>query len=175
MSYDLLAFDANAAPRDRAAFKEWWAVQSQWGEGHGYNDPSVTTPELQRFYELMTSEFRDIGSLSDDEDADSKTSDYSIGMSVIYVAFPWSEADVAYDKFRESVVMSGVGFYEVSMDQGAEELFFPGDTLRAPSNGLWRQVAADFRSGDVGKYIPQSLPTEEPPKRRWFDIFRRSK
>ena len=175
MSYDLLAFDPNVAPRDREAFKEWWAVQAQWGEDHGYNDPSVTTPELQRFYNSMTNEFRDIGSLTDDEDVDSKTADYSIGSSVIYVAFAWTEADTAYDKFRQFVEHSGVGFYEVSMDRGAEELFFPGDTLQPPSQGIWRIVAADFRSGDVSKYIPQDLSQDEPPKRRWFDIFRRNK
>jgi hypothetical protein len=175
MSYDLLAFDPNVAPRDREAFKEWWAVQAQWGEDHGYNDPSVTTPELQRFYGLMTSDFQDIGSLSDEEDVGSRTSDYSIGKSVIYVAFPWPEADLAYNKFRESAVQSGVGFYEVSTDQGMEELFFPGDTLQPASQGSWRNVAADFRSGDLSKYLPQDPPLDEPPKRRWFDIFRRHK
>ncbi|MEM7666620.1 MAG: hypothetical protein AAF250_12250 [Pseudomonadota bacterium] len=170
MSYDLLAFAPNVAPRDRTAFKDWWGVQSQWAEDHGYDDPSVTTNELRRWYEEMTKHFPDIRALSDDDDVGEKTSDYSIGKSVVYVGFPWTAADQAYDEFRRLAVEFRVGFYEVSADPGSEELFFPGDKLRPPSQGKWREVAADFRSGDLSKYIPQS----KPPKRRWWDIFRRN-
>jgi hypothetical protein len=39
LSYDLTVFDADVAPRGRAAFMAWYDQQTQWTESHGYNDP----------------------------------------------------------------------------------------------------------------------------------------
>ncbi|MFM9851948.1 MAG: hypothetical protein ACKVOJ_03940 [Sphingomonadaceae bacterium] len=182
MSYDLLVFDPSVAPRDRHDFIAWWEEQAEWGEEHSYDDPKNTTPELSAWYEEMRKTFRNMngsGSPSDDElmipGVEDRLSDYSIGHHAIYVNFPWSEAEVAYPLVRDLAVKHRVGFYDASGDEGDGEIYFPGDTLRPPSQGKWREVSADFRSGDVSKYIPQDVPPEEPPKRRWFNIFRRDK
>jgi len=55
MSYDLMVFEPSVAPRDRAQFMEWYHQQTQWSEGHGYNDPAVASPALQRWFQDMIS------------------------------------------------------------------------------------------------------------------------
>lgn len=50
MSYDLMVFEANDAPRDRFAFEAWYHRQTQWSEAHSYDDPAVTTPALRRWF-----------------------------------------------------------------------------------------------------------------------------
>ena len=47
MSYDLMVFDPAVAPRERAEFLEWHAQQTQWNEGHSYDDPIVSSPRLR--------------------------------------------------------------------------------------------------------------------------------
>lgn len=40
--------------------------------------------------------------------------DYCIGYDVIYVAFPWSVADEAYEVMRDLAKKHNVGFFDVS-------------------------------------------------------------
>ena len=49
MSYDLMVFAPEVAPKGEAAFLEWYWVQTRWGEGHPaignlrrYQQPSLT-------------------------------------------------------------------------------------------------------------------------------------
>ena len=178
MSYDLLVFDPAAAPRERAAFTDWWAQTSEWGEGHSYDDAGNTTPQLRAWYEDIRATFRNLngpGSPTDDElmieGVEDRLTDYSIGRHAIYAAFPWPEAENAYPLVRDLAVKHRVGFFDASCDEPEPEIYFPGDTLGPPSGGSWRTIAADFRSGDLRKYLPR----DELPKRRWFDFFRRDK
>lgn len=177
MSYDLMVFEASAAPRGRAEFEVWYSAQTEWTEPHDYSDPNVTSPALRKWYEAITQTFPNMNSseLAEEDFDSAHPSDYSIGKNVIYVAFAWTQAENAYSLVRQLAVECAVGFYDVSDDQGGQEIYFPGDELRPASNGQWRQVAADFRTGDVGKYIPNDFPQDEPPKRRWFDFLRRDK
>ena len=172
MSYDLLVFEPSAAPRNREHFLVWWDEQAQWSEEHGYNDPSVCSPALQNWYRAITKSFPNLNGpgVSDDEIGPRHT-DYSLGKSVIYAAFAWPEAETAYPLVRELAVEHQVGFFDASCDEPEVEIYFPGEVLRPPSGGSWRQIAADFRSGDLSKYTNQV----EKPKRRWFDFFRRDK
>jgi hypothetical protein len=172
MSYDLLVFEPSAAPRDRAEFLKWWSAQSQWTEEHGYNDPSVPPLALQSWYNEITATFPNLNGpgVSDDEIGPRHT-DYTLGQSLIYAGFAWTEAETAYPLVRELAVKHQVGFFDASCDEPEPEIYFPGDSLRPPSGGSWRTIAADFRSGDLSKYMPQ----QTAPKRRWFDLFRRKK
>ena len=178
MSYDLLVFDPANAPRDRALFKEWFDRTAQWSEDHSYDDPRVTTSELQAWYGEIRETFPNMngpGAPTDDElmtpGVEDRLADYSIGRHAIYAGFLWTTAEEAYELTRTLAMRHQIGFYDVSGDEGDGEIYFPGDELQPPSQGAWRQVSADFRSGDLSKYIPQ----EEPRKRRWFDFFRRDK
>lgn len=132
MSYDLLVFEPKDAPRERAAFLDWYRVQTQWAEGHSYNDPSQTTGNLSAWYADMRQEFPDINAPDADEVTDSegnpRVTGYSIGRSVIYADFRWAEAESAYAAVRGLAVKHGVGFFNVSGKAG--EIWFPptGDT-----------------------------------------------
>ena len=123
MSYDLLVFDPDAAPRDRESFMAWYDRQTEWSENHGYNDPSVSTPSLQGWFREMIQIFPPMnGPLAVASDA-SEVTDYSIGQTVIYSAFAWSVAETAYRTMRELAVKHRVGFFDVSSDDG--EILFP--------------------------------------------------
>lgn len=147
-----MVFDPEEAPRDRAAFKDWYRRTTEWSEGHSYDDPPQTTPSLRAWYDDMRSQFRNMngpGSPTDDElmipGVEDRLTDYSIGPHAIYAAFPWSAAEEAYQRVRELAVRHQVGFYDVSGDEGDGEIHFPGDVLRPPSQGAWREVAKQFK------------------------------
>jgi hypothetical protein len=50
MSFDLMVFDAAAAPRSRAAFLAWYQEQTNWQESHGYNNPEIPAPALKAWF-----------------------------------------------------------------------------------------------------------------------------
>jgi len=126
MSYDVMVFDPGAAPRERADFMTWYHDQTQWAEPHGYNDPSVTSPGLRAWYDAMTIEYPNMnGPGEGGRDFDNpKLTDYSIGRSVIYAAFAWSQAEGAYHLVRALAAKHGVGFFDASADEG--EIWVPG-------------------------------------------------
>lgn len=119
MSYDLMVFDASTAPRPREKFMVWYEEQTQWSESHGYDDPRVSTPALQAWFQDMISYFPPMNGpqASDDED-DPRVTDYSVGRSVIYAAFAWSEAKPAYQRMKELAAKHRVGFFDVSATNG---------------------------------------------------------
>ena len=173
-----MVFDPADAPKDRKHFMEWYRRTTEWSEGHDYNDPSSTTPQLRAWCEDIRKLYRNMNGAGAPTDEDlmkpgieDRLADYSSAQHAIYATFPWSEAENVYPIVRELAVKHKVGFYDVSGDEGDGEIYFPGDELRPSADGAWRQISADFQSGDLSKYIPQELA----PKRSWFDIFRRNK
>jgi hypothetical protein len=146
MSYDLVVFDPNVAPRERGEFIAWFQRQTEWSEGHAYDDPAVTTPALRGWYEAIRQDYPNLNGpgAADDDHVDDAV-DYSIGKNLIYAAFRWTQAEDAYPVVRRLAVEHQVGFYDVSGDEGDGEIYFPGDTLRPPSGGAWREVAKQFR------------------------------
>ncbi len=146
MSYDLMVFDPASASREREAFIAWYQAQAEWTEDHGYDDPAVATAELRLWYQKMRQIYPNMnGPDAANDDQLDRAADYSIGKHVIYAAFPWSLAEEVYLDVRRLAVECRVGFYDASGDDGDGEIYFPGDTLRPPSNGAWREVAAQFR------------------------------
>jgi hypothetical protein len=74
-----------------------------------------------------------------------KLADYSICSHAIYATFAWSLAEQVYPIVRETAVAHKVGFYDVSGDEGDGEIYFPGDQLRPPSQGKWREISKQFQ------------------------------
>ena len=149
MSYDLMVFDAESAPRDREAFKDWYQQQAQWPENHSYDDPVVTTPALRAWYDTVRRTYPNMnGPGAADDDHIDDAADYSVGRHVIYGAFRWSQAEEVYPLVRRLAVEHGVGFYDVSGDEGDGEIYFPGDELRPESGGAWRDVSRQFKELD---------------------------
>lgn len=126
MSFDLMVFRAEAAPKDTRKFEEWYHQQTEWSEDVDYNDHSHTSPILREWFLEMQQTFPSLnGPLAvDDDNVDySNVTDYSIGTDVIYAAFRWSEAEEAYQKMYELAAKHGTGFY----DPQGDALFFPGN------------------------------------------------
>ncbi|CAH1059205.1 hypothetical protein [Paenibacillus pseudetheri] len=129
MSYDLMAFETSKAPKERAAFMKWYEQQVQWSEDHAYNDPSVLSEALQRFYSELSEQFPnmnvedEIFEAMEEAGTDNRLTDYSLGTSVIYAAFAYSLADEAYTAMRELAIKHKVGFFDVSSNEG--DIIFP--------------------------------------------------
>ena len=154
MSYDLLVFEPTVAPRDREAFYAWYKAFMESQDDETAYDLSTTSAKLQTWYHAMIADWPDMQKVSDDEIDSPRITGYSFAEHAIYLDFRWSEAEDAYDAVRKSAEEQGIGFYDVSGDEGDGEIYFPDGQLAPPSQGGWRDVAADFRSGDISKYIP---------------------
>jgi hypothetical protein len=120
MSYDVMVFDPGAPPSDREGFMGWYREQTQWGEGHTYNDPAVSTSELRAWFFDMIREYPPMNGphASDDVD-DPKQTDYSIGRCVIYACFAWSQAEAASKTTFNLAEKHRVGFFDVSTNNGS--------------------------------------------------------
>ena len=121
MSYDLAVFAPEAAPKTRVDFLAWFEQQTTWQEPHGYDDPVVSVPALRDWFLDMITGFPAMNGpyapkgVSED---DLRLTDYSIGKSLIYVAFAWSKAETAFDTMFRLAEKHRVGFYNVSSSIG---------------------------------------------------------
>lgn len=124
MSYDLMVFKKEAAPKTRSEFMIWYQNQTEWAEEHSYDDPINTSIELRHWFMDMIKTFPAMNGpfAVDDEDNDMITG-YSIGKDSIYVDFRWSVAEQAYSKVLELAIKHSVGFFDVSSDEG--DILFP--------------------------------------------------
>ncbi|MEZ5052877.1 MAG: hypothetical protein R2767_10985 [Chitinophagales bacterium] len=134
MSYDLMVFRKEAAPKTRTDFMKWYQDQTEWTEEHSYDDPANTSTELRNWFMEMTQTFPAMnGPFASDDDDNPNVSDYSIGKDVIYVAFAWSLAEQAYTTMLKLAEKHGVGFFDVSSDNG--DILFPDNgKLKAIDN-----------------------------------------
>jgi hypothetical protein len=104
----------------------WFKKQAEWSEEHSYDDPKNTSPALQRWFADIALVFPPMngpGSCHNDID-NPKITDHCIGNNVIYSAFSWSCAEEARITMRALALKHGVGFFDVSADNG--EIYFPG-------------------------------------------------
>jgi hypothetical protein len=123
MSYDILAFEPSAVTD--SDFPGWWETQSEWTEDHTYDDPSITTANLQAFYRDLAQTFPPMngpGAPTIDEiertpELETRMASYSIGTSLIYAAFAWSQADEARLAFRTLAEKHQVAVAWVSDDE----------------------------------------------------------
>ena len=130
MSYDLMVFERTKDPQKSKEFLVWYDKETEWSEEHGYDDPAVTSPALRNWYEEMIKTFPNMDSPDaevEDDDAEAHLTEYSIGHNVIYAAFAWSVAEEAYEKVKALAQKHGVGFYDVSNDDG--DIILPDGNL----------------------------------------------
>jgi hypothetical protein len=119
MSYDLMVFDPKASPSERESFMDWYKEQSQWGEGHTYNDPDISTAELRAWFFDMIRQYPPMNGPHAPNDVDDpKQTDYAIGKSIIYACFAWSEAVAAHKATFALAEKHRVGFFDVSTNNG---------------------------------------------------------
>ena len=119
MSYDLMVFEASAAPTERQKFLEWYRQQTKWSEGHSYNDPDVSTPSLQAYFHGIIDIFPAMnGKYRSNDYDDPMVTDHCVGKYVIYSAFSWSCAEEAYRVVRQLAEKHRIGFFDVSAENG---------------------------------------------------------
>ncbi|MCC2963246.1 hypothetical protein LK540_22680 [Massilia sp. IC2-278] len=115
MSYDLMVFAPEAAPRKRSAFLDWYEAQTEWPEDHGYDDPALAMPALQAFYAELSETFPPV-SEDNPEQLESGT-DYTIGRDLIYISFlDWDRIDQAHETVYRLAAKHALGFFDVSSD-----------------------------------------------------------
>ncbi len=119
MSYDLLIFRPNSAPRNREEFMYWYNQQLEYTENHNYDDPKVSSEEMRNWFMEMILTFPALNGPYSVEDFDNpKVTDYTVGQDIIYACFAWSEAENAYSKMLELAKKHKVGFYDCSANDG---------------------------------------------------------
>ena len=127
MSYDLMVFRPEAAPKTRPEFIDWYNDQAKWGEGHSYDDPIVTSDQLRSWFMEMIPTFPAMnGPYAVDNPGNKLAADYCIGRNVIYVGFAWSTAEKAYDVMKSVAEKHRVGFFDASATDG--DILFPDDS-----------------------------------------------
>lgn len=134
MSYDLMVFEASVAPESRKEFMAWYSEQTQWSESHDYQDPMISSPTLQNWFQEMTQHFPAMDSSFASDDVDNlKIADYCIGKDIIYCTFPWPVAEEAFTLMRKLSIKHQVGFFNVSAYNG--EILFPNQAQAINDNG----------------------------------------
>jgi hypothetical protein len=183
MSYDLMVFRPDIAPRTRTEFMDWYADQTQWKEEHSYDDPAVTSHNLEKwFLEMINSYPAMNGPYAKDEDADNEfVTDYSVGKNVIYTAFSWSLAEQAYEKMKSLAQKHEVGFFDASADDG--DILFPdgngqNKSIDRPNNlSSIQQIKNSATPGQenwsvkdilFSKLNLQAMPVIKQNKRSWW-------
>ena len=126
-----MVFEKTKAPRDKKSFLDWYFKETEWSEDHDYANPAVASPALQSWYKEMINTFPNMNAPdlpdTDDEEIDSHYTDYSIGHNIIYAAFAWSVAEEAYLYMKSLAKKHGVGFFDVSGDDG--DIILPDGNL----------------------------------------------
>jgi hypothetical protein len=104
----------------------WYDQQTEWSEGHSYDDPAVSSHRLRAWFLEMIEIFPAMnGPYASDKIDDPRVTDYSVGKDVIYACFAWSQVDPAFKATATLAKKHGVGFFDVSADDGA--IIFPGE------------------------------------------------
>lgn len=119
MSYDLMVFEITKAPKTKKEFMAWYDKITEWEEEHDYETVSVTSPALQNWFMEMKETFPpmngefapDDEAIENDEDLESRLTDYSISYDSVYAAFSWSLVEEAYETMRRLAQKHGVGFF----------------------------------------------------------------
>ena len=117
MSYDLMVFEPEAAPREHERFLEWYSEQTKWNEGHSYGDPAITSVRLRGWVEEIAKSFPPMNGVMASSELpkdEASATDYSIGKQIVYGCFAWSKAVEAYEAVFRLAARHAVGFFNVS-------------------------------------------------------------
>jgi hypothetical protein len=125
MSYDLMVFEPEAAPKNHDAFMEWYFALTKWNDGP-YDDPARTSARLRAWVQEMQRTFPDMNAPEAEthlQGDDGVLSDYTIGRQFVYAGFAWSKATAAAGEAEKLAKLHAVGFFDVSSN--GEEVWLP--------------------------------------------------
>jgi len=119
MSFDLMVFELENAPRTRKEFVAWYEVQTNWSEVENSDDFKIGSPALQEWFQKIADKYPPInGPLAPDSDDLEHLTDYTITQNIIYAGFSWDNAEGAYSLSKELAAELNIGFYDVSSPNG---------------------------------------------------------
>lgn len=119
-----MVFDPSAPPRDRDGFITWYVCQTQWDPAVDCNDPNIAPEALRRWFFEMIAEFPAMnGPHASEHFENPKLSDYCFTRAAVFACFAWSELEAAYCAVLERARKHGVGFFDISADDG--EVWLP--------------------------------------------------
>jgi hypothetical protein len=181
MSYDLTIFRPDKAPRTRPEFMTWFENQSEWSEGHSYDNPNICSFDMQAWFKDMIQTFPAMnGPYATDDPDNENVTDYCIGKDIIYVTFSWSLAEKAYEKMKATAEKHKVGFYDTSADDG--DILFPDSNgknipIDRPNNlSSIQQIKSWAKPGQENFSVREivysrinlnGLTNEQTPKKWW--------
>jgi len=125
MSYDLMVFEPEAAPKSHHDFMEWYFQLTKWNDGP-YDDPKQTSARLRAWVQGMQRTFPDMNTPEAEihlQDDDGVLADYTIGRQFVYAGFAWSKAVVAAGEAERLAKLHAMGFFDVSSN--GEEVWLP--------------------------------------------------
>src|SRR6266478_1960492 len=96
---------------------------TEWEDPRGCYDPGICSPPLKAWYLDMIKEFPALNGpyakLADSDAESAAISEYNVAKHLIYVAFAWSMVEPAYESCFRLAARHGLGFFDVSGDEGA--------------------------------------------------------
>ena len=123
MSYDLMVFNKEVAPKNETNFMEWYENQIQWSENNSFDDLENTSEDLKDWFMDIKNTFpAKIGPFSSDDEDDPKITDFRIGKNFVQASFDPSQAELAYPTMFMLAGKHKVGFFDKSAKYG---IFFP--------------------------------------------------
>lgn len=127
-----MVFDPGIAPTEGPApFIEWYDAQADAEAvediNTDYGDSARTTPLLRAWFLNMIKEFP---TDPDPQDEFERAAQYSIENGMIYINFSWSDTEAAYEATYRLAAKHGVGFFDVSSEDGKVWLPEPPGELR---------------------------------------------
>jgi hypothetical protein len=128
MSYDLMVFETESAPRDHSDFMEWYGRLTKWSEDHGYNDPALASERLRGWFKEIIRIFPPMLGRFQEEPVpvdEASSSDYAIGTDFIYASFAWSKSEAAYMTVARLAEKYHLGLFNAS--SSSEEVWVPAD------------------------------------------------
>jgi|ERR1700678_1967743 len=145
MSYDLMVFEPTAEFRDRSTFMHWYESRTTWSDGLDYSNASNATAALQAWYREMTAIFPPSFNASVQADTDDRhwITEYVIAKDLIYAAFRWDRASMAYETVRRLAAKHGVGFFDASGE--GSRVWFPS------ANGTTLDLVHESDRNDKGQ------------------------
>ena len=127
MSYDLAVFEPRDELRYRKAFDEWYDRTTDWEKNFNYYNPENVTGPLRLWLTEFTKAFPPLnGPMAppiEQLTAGIRTADHNVARDLIYIAFSWSDAELAYRTCFDLAKRFRVAFLDASGDEGA--VWFP--------------------------------------------------
>ncbi len=148
MSYDLMVFDPEAAPKSHRAFLDWFTNAMETDDGICFADPAIATAPLRAWYAEMIEIFPNLsgpGASEELPEDEAIASDYSIGKDAIYVCFAWSKVEPAYRACFELAEKHQLGFVNASSHNSEVSLPTPTGLKIAHQRTLLGRISSRFR------------------------------